>query len=143
MNIRGERACTPRRRAIGPITAVRLLSHPADSQERGASTAQDILGFETEVFPILSEGYHISLWYGFKHIRLRAFVAWDRVPQFAVQEGFKNNVVLSYALMIDFFPAPGICGCSLGAGIQYWDATVSLDGAMGMGEYSNTVLSVT
>jgi hypothetical protein len=93
MNVRGERASTPRRTAIGLIAAVSLLSHPADSQKRGASTAQDILGFETDVFPILSEGYHISFWYGFTHIRLRAFVARDRVPQFAVQEGFKNNVV--------------------------------------------------
>jgi hypothetical protein len=45
--------------------------------------------------------------------------------------------------MIDFFPTPSIRGWWLGAGMQYWDATVSLDGALGTGKYSNAVLSVT
>jgi len=85
------------------LTTLLLLSPPVHAQAGEASTVRDVVGFETDVFPILSEGYHISVWYGFTHIRLRPFVAKDHVPQFAVQDGFKDNTVRSYALMADFF----------------------------------------
>jgi hypothetical protein len=124
------------------LTALLLLSPPVHTQEREASTVRDVVGFETDVFPILSEGYHISVWYGFTHIRLRPIAAKDRVPQFAVQDGFKDNIVKSYALMADLFIEPDFGGFWVGAGLQYWDATVSLDGAPGSADYTNIILSI-
>ncbi len=125
------------------LVCTQFLTPATHAQDAGVSKAHDIVGFETDIFPILSEGYLISIWYGFSHIRLRAFIARDRIPQFAVQDGFKDNMVKSYAVMADYFFETGFREFWIGAGVQYWDGTVALDGAAGSGVYTNTMLSVT
>ena len=99
------------------------------------------IGIEQDLLPYVTGGYYAAAWCGKNHVRGRALVAHVHKPGFITPEGFTNNRVTAYALLVDYFLNTGWKGWWAGAGLVYWDSSIQRTAAGNTAYYGNTLLN--
>ena len=99
------------------------------------------VGIEQDMLPYLTGGYYVAAWIGKNHLRGRALVANVNKPGFITPDGFTNNRVTAYALLVDYFLNTGWKGWWAGAGLVYWDSSIQRTAAGNTAYYDNTLLN--
>lgn len=120
------------------LAAALAAGAPAAAQEPKPAT----VGFELDVLPYATGGYYGSAWVGRGRIRVRPVVASTSLPDFFVEDGFRNAEVDAYAVIVDYFFRDGFRGFWVGAGAEYWENRVENEADGGTAEWNNTVATV-
>ncbi|WP_147415865.1 hypothetical protein [Ulvibacterium marinum] len=100
------------------------------------------VGFELDALPYLTGGYYGSVWVGHNHFRYRVVVANLEMPDFFVEDGFTNNELQAYAVIVDYFFKPELKGWWVGTGLEYWDSKIQTDAELETADYNNTVFTL-
>lgn len=98
-------------------------------------------GIELDALPYLTGGYYLSGWYGKNNYRVRAVLASVNIPEFIVKDGFENNELLAYALIVDYFPKPNFEGVWYGIGLEAWKSSIESSGDNVKSNYENYVFT--
>lgn len=111
------------------IFALVFITSPSFCQKEMGLKKQNCdvtIGLELDAFPYLSGGYYGSMWLGLKqqNIRLRPIIAKANVPSFMLNKGIKQNTIMVYAFVLDYFFKPDYKGLWIAPGIEYWDGKV-------------------
>jgi hypothetical protein len=105
-------------------------------------TNKTTMGFEVDALPYITDGYYGSVWVGHNHFRFRAVVAKVETPDFFVKDGFTNNEIQAYAVVVDYFFKPDFKGWWTGGGLEYWDSKIQTDAKLETAKYNNTIFTV-
>jgi hypothetical protein len=105
------------------------------------STEHIKIGTELDLFPYATGGYYTSLWAGEGRIRFRAVAAESNIPQFVVNDGFKDMNTKAYALIADYFFNDNYSGLWLGTGVEYWKNKVKNSANETEGKFDNLQLT--
>lgn len=110
-------------------------------QKTDEMTTTQTIGFELDMLPFISGGYYGSVWYGFDNFRLREVIAKTTVPEFMLDKGFKDNELMVYAVIADYFFEKNFKGFWIAAGMEYWDSEIAHETETQITIYSNTVFT--
>lgn len=99
------------------------------------------IGIEQDVLPYLTGGYFAGVWAGKNHLRVRAITAKVNKPDFIIKNGFTNNNVKAYAMIVDYFLKQDWKGWWVGSGFVYWKSTIQTDKKLSTAEYHNYLLN--
>ncbi|MCB9314506.1 MAG: hypothetical protein H6569_00060 [Lewinellaceae bacterium] len=100
------------------------------------------IGLEADVLPYITGGYYGSVWYARDHLRYRAVYTKLTTPEFMLSEGFTNNKMRVYTLLVDYFFKPSVDKWWVGAGFEYWDAQIQTDQKLTTANYNTVVFTV-
>ncbi|MCB0533481.1 MAG: hypothetical protein H6574_15645 [Lewinellaceae bacterium] len=100
------------------------------------------IGLEADVLPYITGGYYGSVWYARDHLRYRAVYTKLTTPEFMLSEGFANNKMRVYTLLVDYFFKPSVDKWWVGAGFEYWDAQIQTDQKLTTANYNTVVFTV-
>ena len=133
-----------RTRVFCMLLAAFAAGSSAAAQEINSTTTASptTAGFELDVLPYVSGGYYVSGWIGHDRFRVRPVVTKTTLPDFAVQDGFKNADLDVYAVIVDYFPRAGFCGLWVGAGVEFWKNAIENGSNGGTAEWDNTVATI-
>jgi hypothetical protein len=133
-----------RTRVLCVLLAALAATSPAAAQETNATTAapRTTAGVELDVLPYASGGYYVSGWIGHDRVRVRPVVTKTTLPDFVVQDGFKNADLDVYAVIVDYFPRGGFRGFWVGAGVEFWKNAIENEGNGSTAEWDNTVATI-
>lgn len=98
-------------------------------------------GMELDALPWLTGGYYVSGWYGLDHLKYRAVTAQINVPSSFVKAGFKDHEITVYALILDYFPNKNFKGIWYGAGLEYWQSSITNESNNINKEFGHTVFT--
>jgi len=98
-------------------------------------------GLEQDVLPYATGGYFAGAWIGKDQLRIRALTAKVNKPDFIVKDGFTNNKVTAYALLVDGFLKDNWKGWWAGAGWVYWKSSIQTDKKMATAHYYNWLVN--
>lgn len=107
-----------------------------------SSDSSVAIGVELDALPYITGGYYGSLWVGHNHLRYRAVVAKVNTPDFMVEDGFTNNEIQAYAVIVDYFFKPNFEKWWIGAGVEYWDGSIQSDASLETATYNQTVFTL-
>jgi hypothetical protein len=107
----------------------------AQSQERIKT------GIELDVLPYITGGYFGAVWARKMHFGVRALYAKVNMPDFIVPEGFANNKVQSYALIIEYFLKKEQKGFWIGSGLVLWNGKIQTELQKETGFYHSLLLN--
>ena len=126
------------------LLALFLTIPAAQGQEHGPTPSPTLttVGAELDVLPYLSGGYYGSFWVGSGHVRARGIITRATLPDFLTEDGFEDNQIDVYALLVDYFLRPDFEGAWIGVGVEYWDGNVALAGRSVEAGYENVVATV-
>ena len=99
------------------------------------------VGIEQDVLPYVTGGYFAGIWVGRDHVRARLITAKVNKPDFIIKEGFTNNKVKAYALLLDYFPKKGWSGWWAGMGLVYWKNSIQTDQKINTAHYKNWLIN--
>jgi len=116
----------------------------ANGQSAETPTAAHVstVGFELDALPYVTGGYYGSIWYGIKQFRFRGVIAKIKPPGFLLDEGYENNEVKAYALIVDYFFKDNFEGFWGGVGLEYWDSSIEHENETVTAKYNNTIFTV-
>ncbi|MBX7227921.1 MAG: hypothetical protein K1X55_17945 [Chitinophagales bacterium] len=97
------------------------------------------IGVEADVLPYLTGGYYGSVWVSHQHFRYRGIWTQVTTPDFILDSGFANNQMMVYALVTDYFFRNKVERWWVGAGVEYWDASIQTDIKTSTAKYSNLI----
>lgn len=117
-----------------------LTARATLAQEPVAKTTT--VGFEVDALPYITGGYYASFWVGHKHMRYRAIITQVTAPDFVVPDGFTNNEIQAYTVIVDYFFKEGFEKWWVGSGFEYWDGKIQTDDKLATATYSNTIFTV-
>jgi hypothetical protein len=122
-----------------PVAGTPLVAEPVAGQahvEEAAAPAprsRRAVGAIVDLFPIVLSatagevGLSGQLWLGIDHVRLRLVGARIAVPNgIAANDGFEDQLLLVAAGIVDYTFGSHFDGWWLGAGVEYWDGTMSI-----------------
>ncbi|HEC97879.1 MAG TPA: autotransporter outer membrane beta-barrel domain-containing protein [Nitrospirae bacterium] len=72
----------------------------------------------------LTAHLYISGWIAKDHFKIRAINTQLDVPDFATKDGFEDNRLTSFALLLDYFPNSDLTGWWIGGGPVYWAGSI-------------------
>lgn len=121
------------------ILAFLGLTVAASAQEKPAP--RTAVGLEQDVLPYLTGGYFAGVWIGKSHTRVRALTARVHKPDIFVPEGFTNNRVTAYALVVDYFLKENWKGWWLGTGPTYWRSSIQSESRWSTVHFENILLN--
>jgi len=99
------------------------------------------VGIEQDVLPYITGGYFAGIWVGKDHVRARLVTAKVNKPDFIIKDGFTNNKVKAYALLLDYFPKTEWKGWWAGAGLVYWRNSIQTDQKISTAHYKDWLLN--
>lgn len=105
-------------------------------------THKTSIGLEADILPYITGGYYGSVWVSHNHFRYRAVVTGVTTPDFMVKDGFTNNKMQVYTLLVDYFFKPSVEKWWIGGGFEFWDAEIQSDLKQSTGKYNNYVATV-
>ena len=115
-----------------PLTLLFLLSlslvfFGQDEEKIQEKQSKLVVGFEIDLIPYITGGYHASVWLGFRESkqRLRPVIAKVNIPEFLNDDGIEKNTIQVYAIMTDYFFKPGLEKFWIATGIEYWDGKMT------------------
>jgi len=111
-------------------------------QTKDQLTSNTTIGFEIDALPYATGGYYGSVWVGHNHFRYRGVVAKVETPGFFVKDGFTNNEIQAYAVVVDYFFKSDFKGWWTGGGLEYWDSKIQTDAKLETAKYNNTIFTV-
>ena len=120
------------------ILTISFTYGQSENQLKGNTT----VGFELDALPYLTGGYYGSVWVGHNHFRYRAIVTKLETPDFFVKDGFTNNEIQAYTVIVDYFFKNDFKGWWIGAGLEYWDSKIQTDAKLETAKYNNTMFTV-
>ncbi len=129
-------------KAILLAICLMLFSGFTFGQADNQSTKNTSIGFELDALPYITGGYYGSVWVGHKHLRYRAIIAKTDIPDFFIEDGFTNNEIKAYAVVVDYFFNPNLKGWWIGSGLEYWDAKIQTDARISTANYNNTIFTL-
>jgi hypothetical protein len=125
------------------LLAVIFLTTFQVHAQRRMSKNYPAIGLEIDVLPYLSGGYYGSIWYGYGQVRGRAIMANTNAPQFFIPTGFKDNNLMIYSIIGDYFiQSTDFKGLWIAAGAEYWDASIVSETSEEQAEYVNYVITL-
>ena len=104
-------------------------------------TSKIQVGLEQDILPYVTGGYFGGVWVGKNHVRLRAITARVHKPDFVIANGFTNNKVTAYAMLVDYFPNDGWSGWWVGGGMVYWKSSIQGKEKLGIANFKNYMLN--
>jgi hypothetical protein len=112
------------------LLAEALLAVPLRAQDRTPAPVRGMsVGVEADLLPFLTGGFYGSLWSAHGSVRLRGVVSRVYVPEFAVPDGFRDQRVDAIAVIADYVPAREVQGIWVGAGLEYWNTEIGVEGS--------------
>jgi hypothetical protein len=99
------------------------------------------VGIEQDVLPYITGGYFAGIWAGKDHVRARLVTAKVNKPDFIIKDGFTNNKVKAFALLLDYFPKTEWKGWWAGAGLVYWRNSIQTDQKINTAHYKDWLLN--
>jgi len=111
------------------------------SQDDSPVTRKTV-GFELDALPYATGGYYGSAWYGLDRLRFRTVVAKINTPSFALEDGYEDNWINAYVLLVDYFFDKNFRGFWVGAGFEYWDNEIEHEQETVTASYDNTIFTV-
>ncbi len=114
------------------------------SQVNAETNSESLItyGAELDALPFLTGGYYLSGFVGEGAYRVRAVGAKVNIPEFTVKQGFEDNVLKAYALILDYFPQGRVEGVWWGGGVEYWDSSIASKGEGAVTNYENYVVTM-
>lgn len=117
------------------------LTVKAQSSEDSVKSKISI-GVEADVLPYITGGYYGSAWVSYNHWRYRAVVTNVTTPAFMIKDGFTNNKMMVYTLLVDYFFKPSVEKWWIGGGVEYWNAQIQSDLKLSTSGYDNYVATI-
>lgn len=108
---------------------------------QGQSQQKLSVGIEQDILPYITGGYFAGAWVGRDHVRARGVLAHVHKPDFITPNGFTNNQVTAYAILLDYFHKREWSGWWGGAGVVYWDSRIQRTTGGNTVYYSNVLLN--
>jgi len=106
----------------------------------GQQTSQPVsFGVELDVLPYATGGYFGAAWVARGPYRLRGLHARVHMPEFVVEDGFTNNNIDAFALLVDRFPESN--GLWFGGGMVYWRGDIQSDARIETTDYDSYLLN--
>jgi len=103
-----------------------------------SGSSRRALGVGVDLLPIVLSatagevGLSAQLWAGFDHFRFRLVGARIAVPNgIAADNGFEDQVIGAVAGIVDYTFGPHFDGWWVGAGLEYWNSTMSIAASPG------------
>ncbi len=96
-------------------------------------------GVELDVLPFATGGYFGAAWAARGPYRLRALHARVHMPEFVVEDGFTNNDIDAFAVLVDVFPEGN--GVWFGGGLVYWMGSIQSDARFETVDYDSVLLN--
>ena len=90
----------------------------------GQADAKFHVGIEQDLVPYATGGYFASVWLGSGHWKTRLLHVKATKPDFLLADGFTDNVIKAYAIVLDYHLSSFSKGLWLGGGLVRWDATI-------------------
>ena len=110
--------------------------------QAGSDRGKTDAGVEIDILPYLTGGYYASAWVSRNHFRYRAVLTQVTTPEFMLEDGFTNNEIQVYALIVDYFFEQEVSKFWIGAGFEYWDAGIQTDLKLEEASYENTMFTL-
>ncbi|MDP4204468.1 MAG: hypothetical protein Q8859_00530 [Bacteroidota bacterium] len=123
--------------ALFLVTIIRI-----EAQEKYDTKLPLKIGTELDILPYATGGYYGSVWIGKGHFRVRPVVSFVNVPSFVIKEGYKENKLMAYAFLADYFFKNDFKGFWIGTGFEYWDASIIKKEDLLKRNYDNTVFTI-
>lgn len=84
------------------------------------------LGTELDAMPFINQGFYSSLYVGHSAYKFRIVTAQMTLPDMVVKEGFKDQQLHAYALILDYYPWSKDFrkGLWIGTGFEYWKSEI-------------------
>ncbi|GLU45034.1 hypothetical protein Musp01_26580 [Muricauda sp. NBRC 101325] len=98
-------------------------------------------GVELDVLPYITGGYFGAVWARKGHFGGRALYAKVNMPDFMVPDGFTDNKINSYALIVDYFLNENQTGFWFGGGLVLWDGTITSNQKIETASYQSFLLN--
>lgn len=98
-------------------------------------------GVEADLLPYLNDGYSISAVAGRGRVRTRLVRAELTKPEFATDDGFRDDELEVFALVVDLFLRDDRTGWWFGAGVELWDGEVTEEASNLTRSYETTLLT--
>ncbi|MEQ9103446.1 MAG: hypothetical protein RIE53_01975 [Rhodothermales bacterium] len=128
------------------MTALLMMAGPFAADVHGQQTLRSesvpgpiAFGVEIDVLPYATGGYFGAAWAAKGPLRLRALHALVHMPEFVVQDGFTNNDIDAFAVLVDVFPDGN--GIWFGGGLVYWMGSIQSDARRERAEYDSSLLN--
>jgi len=117
-----------------PVVGEAVAAEPASESAR----SRRALGVGVDLLPIVLSatagevGLSAQVWAGFDHFRFRLVGARIAVPNgIAADNGFEDQVIGAVAGLVDYTFGPHFDGWWVGAGLEYWNSTMSIAASPG------------
>ena len=120
------------------LASTSLKAQPLEKPEETKTS----IGLEADVLPYLTGGYYGSVWVAHSHVRYRAVITNVTTPDFMLEDGFTNNEMTVYALLIDYFFKSSVEKWWVGGGLEYWDAEIQTNARLSTATYECYVATV-
>jgi len=124
--------------------AIKYKKNISNSSEKpNYKPKRDInIGIETYGLPYGSGISGGTVWFGKKHIRIKAGKTSITTPSVYLRDGFENDNFDLTAVNIDYFLKNNFSGIWFGAGYGSWKGTVGHEDEQELGSYENVKLSL-
>ena len=101
-----------------------------------------VLGTELDIVPFLNDGYYLSAITGKGRLRGRIVRTELTTPDFVTEDGFKDNDLAVWAVIVDFYFQDGFIGWWFGPGLERWTGEVTEEASGLRSAYETTILTL-
>ena len=99
-------------------------------------------GLEIDALPYITGGCYGSAWAGLGQIRIRGVFSKVYQPKFVLPDGFKENKLIAYTLLADYFFNSDFKGPWAGAGFEFWKNNVKTKDGRAEGSFNTYVFTL-
>jgi hypothetical protein len=120
-----------------------ILILPAYPQGSDSCRTHDVkAGLELDALPYITGGYYGSAWAGLGRIRIRGVYSKVYQPKFVLPDGFKENRLIAYTVLADYFLNNNFRGPWAGAGFEFWKNNVKTKDGKAEGSFNTYVFTL-
>lgn len=101
-----------------------------------------VFGTEIDIVPFLYDGYYLSAIAGKGRLRGRVVRTELTTPDFVTEDGFKDNDLKVWAVIVDIYFKDGFNGWWFGPGLERWTGEVTEKTSGLRAAYETTILTL-